>query len=308
MSVVIVMLWTRFFESFIVDPSDSDRSSHSFSLRKERELAALADERGRQESELRQRHMRRRTASPSDDLVMDNNTDMMQRCNGHLKDDPNLSSHKGNATNDGRNGGDYGGVYSSSGHGAQGSREMLEAAARASLRTKFDHVGIDPHLSPDRDVRSIAENRGMTNSPPPPSLVLSAAPSNISLQSHGGVSGFVRQHATDQNGDHHSIARVSSPILFPPSNEASIHSAANLQPGGNMHMLQLHHAVALAGVSLGRGPPSSLELVALEDGGGVTSRQHGGNGEGADLDVSAAIRESVVMFPFHYHVGSFSNS
>lgn len=252
-------------------------------------MAALADERGRQESELRQRRMRRRPVSPSDDAAFDNNTDMMQRSNGHLKDDPNASKFKGSASNDGKSGGDDGDAFSSSARAAHGSREMLEAAARASLRTKFDHVGIDPHSSPDRDVRSIAENRGMTNSPPPPSLALSAAPSNISLQSHGGVSGFVRQHVSDQSGDHHSLPRVPSPILFPPSNEATMHSATSLQPGTNMHMLQLHHAVALAGVSLGRVPRSSLELMGMEDGAGVTSRQHGGSADGADLDVSVQI-------------------
>jgi hypothetical protein len=252
-------------------------------------MAALADERGRQESELRQRRMKRRAVSPSDDPALDN-TDTMQRNNGPLTDDPNASKTKGGDSTEGKNIGDDGDVFSSSSHGAQGSREMLEAAARASLRTKFDHVGIDPHSSPDRDVRSIAENRGMTNSPPPPSLVLSAAPSNISLQSLGGVSGFVRQHVSDQNSDHHSLARVPSPILFPPSTEATIHSATNLQPGANMHMLQLHHAVALAGVSLGRGPPSSLELMAMEDGGGVANRQHGGAADGADLDVSVETR------------------
>ena len=87
------------------------------------------------------------------------------------------------------------------GNDAESSREMLEAAAR-SLRTKFDHVGIDPHSSAvaNRDVRSIAENRGMTNSPPPPSLAMSAAAaSNIPLPGHTTVGSFVRQHLPEQN-------------------------------------------------------------------------------------------------------------
>ena len=164
------------------------------------------------------------------------------------------------------------------------SRELLEAAARASLRTKFDHVGIDPH-SPDRDVRSIVESRGMTNSPPPPSLVLSAAPSNVSLPNHGGVAGFVRQHVSGPTTDHHSLSRIRSPALFPPTDDAAIRASTNLQSATNMQMLQLHHAVALAG-ALGRGPPPSLELMGMDYEASMSVRPHGGAMEGGDLDVS----------------------
>jgi hypothetical protein len=158
--------------------------------------------------------------------------------------------------------------------GDASSREMLEAAARASLRTKFDHVGIDPHSSPDRDVRSISENRGMTNSPPPPSLAMSA------VQGHAGIAGFVRQHLPEQNTDHHGIARAPSPILFSPGNESSMHAATS------MHMLQLHHAVALAG--LGRGASSPLDLMTIDAGSGAAVRSQGnltGGPESADLEV-----------------------
>lgn len=204
---------------------------------------------------------------------------------------------KAASASDAKNNGDDGYLFACSDHlhGTSGdsasSRELLEAAARASLRTKFDHVGIDPHSSPDRDVRSMTESRGMTNSPPPPSLVLSAAPTNITctLQGHGGVSSFVRQHVSDPGSDHHSIARVPSPILFPPSNDSTMHGSTSLQPTAGMHMLQLHHAVALAGVSLGRSPPSSLELMPIEDGSGVAGRQHGGSTEGADLEVNFTV-------------------
>ena len=135
------------------------------------------------------------------------------------------------------------------------SREMSEAAARASLRTKFDHVGIDPHAS--ADVRSITENRGMTNSPPPPSLAMAAAASNIALPGHAGVAGFVRQHLPEQNSDHPPIARVPSPILFSPGNDSP------------MHMLQLHHAAALAAVPMGSAAPSPLDLVTIDSGTGA---------------------------------------
>jgi hypothetical protein len=157
------------------------------------------------------------------------------------------------------------------------TQEMLEAAARASLRAKFDHVGIDPHSSPDRDVRSIAENRGMTNSPPPPSLAMSAAPQNLALpHGHAGVGGFVRHHLAEQHADHHAdhhaVARVHSPILFSAGNESPTHATSNI------HLLQLHQAVALAGVSLGHVNSSPLDLMNLA-----------GTRESADLEVSCCI-------------------
>lgn len=257
---------------------------------KEREMAALADERGRQESELRQRRLRRRAVSPFDDASMENNTDTSTRHNGQqVKDElspkaSHIASEGKKEEDDRHNMGVSSPNKEALVNGSQSSREMLEAAARASLRTKFDHVGIDPHSSPDRDVRSIAENRGMTNSPPPPSLSMSAA-----LPGHGGVAGFVRQHLPDQNTEHHSIPRVPSPIVFSPSNEAQIHSSASIHSATNMHMLQLHHAVALAGVSLGRGAPTPLDLMTIDAGGGMTVRPHGSlaaTSEGADLEVS----------------------
>jgi hypothetical protein len=131
-------------------------------------------------------------------------------------------------------------------------------------------------------LRSIAENRGMTNSPPPPSLAMSAAPSNIALQGHSGVSGFVRHHLPDQNSEHHSIACVPSPILFPPGGDPTIH------PSTNIHMLQLHHAVTLAG-ALGRPTSSPLDLMTIDAGSNAVGRAHnnlGGGSEGGDLEVS----------------------
>jgi hypothetical protein len=160
---------------------------------------------------------------------------------------------------------------------------MLEAAARASLRAKFDHVGIDPHSANERDVRAIAENRGMTQSPPPPSLAMSAAPSNMALSGHAGVAGFGRQHHSELNGDHHSVGRVPSPILFSHGSDASHSPTAS-----NMHMLQLHHAVALAGVSLNRANTSPLDLMTIDAGNvpHMRGQQNPATGlaENADID------------------------
>lgn len=189
------------------------------------------------------------------------------------------------------------------------SREMLEAAAR-SLRTKFDHVGIDPHSSAvaNRDVRSIAENRGMTNSPPPPSLAMAAAAaSNIALPGHAGVGGFVRQHLPEQNSDHPSIARVPSPILFSPGSDSN--SMAPIHAPPNMHMLHMHHTAALAGVSMGSTP---FDVVTIEAGAGATSAQNQpnlpGTTEGADLEVCdflvsfiVAIKQCPENFIFYFH-------
>lgn len=225
--------------------------------REEQEMAALANEKGRQESELRQRRLRRRMSSPSDDVTGDtSNSDGGARPawgygKDEMKDQKKSPREKPNDGQDHRSPRQR----SKNDHGSsdEASKEILDAA-KASLRSKFDHVGIDPH-SPDRDVRAIAESRSMTNSPPPPSLAMSAAPSNIALQGHSGVSGFVRQHLPEQTGDHQHLARVPSPILFSSGDGSGMHATTN------MHMLQLHHAVALAGVQLGRS--TSLDLMGI---------------------------------------------
>lgn len=181
-----------------------------------------------------------------------------------------------------------------SGHGSPGkmsdgdgsessSREMLEAAAR-SLRTKFDHVGIDPHSSAaaNRDVRSIAENRGMTNSPPPPSLAMSAAAaSSMALPGHTGVGSFGRQHLPEQSADHALIARVPSPIMFSQASESS--SIGPLHAPPNMQLLHMHHP---HGVSMSSTP---FDVVTIEAGGGRALHPNAtslaGTNEGADLEV-----------------------
>eukprot|EP00980_Cylindrotheca_fusiformis_P020720 scaffold7738_cov133-Cylindrotheca_fusiformis.AAC.29 len=243
----------------------------------EQEMAALAEEKGRQDLEMRHRRGRRRASSAEgdDSMVVDagnewgtkppvlpngKDDDQNRKDGEQKKEDGYVNNPQRTSPKVGGNGGS-----------GESSRELLEATARASLRSKFDHVGIDPHSSQDRDIRGITEDRGMTNSPPPPNLAMSAAPSNIAMQNHSGVAGFARHHLADQNGDHR-LAHVPSPIVFSPGNDSQMNSTTN------MHMLQLHHAVALAGVSLGRGGSSHLDLMAIDGGSG---RSHN-NLENAD--------------------------
>ena len=103
-------------------------------------MAALANEKGRQESELRQRRLRRRTSSPSDDVAMDSNNDGGNRSSGQATNDEGVDldrKKKGSPQRktDGHDG--HGEATSSksasSGSSEASSREMLEAAARASL-------------------------------------------------------------------------------------------------------------------------------------------------------------------------------
>jgi hypothetical protein len=213
-------------------------------------MAALADERARQEKEMKERRLKRRASSPMDESNNDGAAESRM-----VGTEDEVAERRRQLSPDKR-GKEYGPNGSPNGkaEGDGSTREKLEAAARASLRTKFDHVGIDPHSSPDRDVRSIAESRGMTSSPPPPM----ASTSSIPLPGHG-VSGFVRQH--DQNPDNPSIARVPSPIMF--SQTGGDPDMHNHSSSPNMHMLQLHHAAALAGVGNSR-PPTHLDL-ALHD-------------------------------------------
>jgi hypothetical protein len=233
----------------------------------------LEDEKERQETEVRQRRLRRRQSSPTDELLGEGGPDSVSRNQGGSASNDAGNTRKSSSPDqkgDPFDRGNQGSPSKSRGNGGvsdSSAQEMLEAAARASLRTKFDHVGIDPH-SPgshgDRDVRHIADSRGMTNSPPPPSL---ATAPNMALSGHGGVSGFGRQHSDHPtHSDHSQLARVPSPILFPPGSESALHATSN------MHMLQLHHAAALAGVSLGHSASSPLDLGSL-------------GGAGEDLEV-----------------------
>jgi hypothetical protein len=211
----------------------------------ERELAALADFQGRQEMMMRQKRLRRKTSSPTDDLFThekaravaesgDNTAMAMDSGTGASRSPCKTSPERGTSPSH---------KCGNDSHSDEVSLEQLEAA-RASLRTKFDHVGIDPHhLSPERDVRAIVEDRRMTNSPPPPSLSMSPGASNIGLPGHSGVTGF---------------HRGTSPVLFSSGSDPSHLTAAS-----NMHMLQLHHAASMAGSSMNRG---NLDLSTIYTG------------------------------------------
>ena len=255
--------------------------------REERELAALADETGRQEFKLRQRRLATTNRkAPIDEFVADDHhvepfsssRNSSDQLSSSLREESSASAmhntpyeaksgsspERAKSENEliARNNHDAISSTQKSCVAATSdsstSREMLEALAHASLRTTFDNVGIDSQHNPlntknERDLHAIVENRAMTNSPPLlPGLNMTSA-ANIALPIHGGVAGYVRHHLSEQqqqeqNSDHHSVARAGSPILFPPGgNEPHLETTAT-----NMHMLQLHHAVALAGASLNR--------------------------------------------------------
>lgn len=260
--------------------------------REKRELAALAEEKGRQEVKLRQRRIDN-NKSPFDEFVADDtiepfSTSRSSSNNEHMPDESGTQNRSSKARPGSlavrseketmtRNN-----IHST-------SREILDALARASLRTRFDHVGTDsqhnnvPNTANERDVHAIAENRRMTNSPPLPGLNIArgvASGPNISLaSSHGDVNGYVRQHLSEQqqNDDHDLVARVTSPILFSPGNESNLETTAT-----SMNMLQFHHAVALAGVSLNRpNHPSPLDNLMTIDASTISQMRSHANTTGA---------------------------
>jgi hypothetical protein len=223
----------------------SSGGSSSQNRTEEREIAALADEKGKQEFMLRRRQFWRKTSSPTADMFAEEGNAIATT--GYQKDADNATEFTEDSARNESHGESAGHGGSSTtdvaGNTYNSSRELLEAAARSSLRTKFDHVGIDPHhSSPESDFRAILDDRRMTNSPPPPSLSGSAALPIIGLPSHTGVGGF---------------HRGSSPTLFSGSEPSHLTAASNL------HILQLHHAVSLAGASLHRG---NMDLPTIDTG------------------------------------------
>jgi PPP4R2 len=182
------------------------------SLREDQELAALAEEKRRIQLELRRRRLRHNSVnsaldepsiSSSSGAHQSGGETMDARATGHSGSDPESPGEDGYAS---------GGSY---------SPELMEAAARASLRSKFDHVGIEP-----------GSNRGdsRSGSPPPPALSISAsATPGYVLPSHGGYSPPGK-------------ARTQSPILFN-TGEGGVHSPplGSTHPSpANVHLLQLH--------------------------------------------------------------------
>ena len=237
----------------------------SQSRREEQELAALADERVRIQSEFRQ--LRRRRSSLASDSGIDEN--ILAPKDKGMSPTTEASISKENSmgldsmTNRKKEDGFHQNGHSSDlAKGASLSsaeaerREQLEAAARASLRSKFDHVGIDPHhqnhsLAVNPNTKAIADSRSLTNSPPPPNL---AAVPNLS----GGL--LRSPHATPPGEHPSSPVRSLSPILFNDISSPTTPPQALPNPSAaNMHILQMHHAAAVAGVS-------PFELMALGTG------------------------------------------
>lgn len=138
------------------------------------EMEALADEKSRLYLQLRLRQLRRRASSAvADELAT---TGLSEEQNGSnqnavLRQTLVDAQHEHRPLDAGSNegylhrGNGRGVEEESDSSAVEESRQLLEAAARASLRSKFDHVGIDPHhhgggAVNNRDVRSIAEQRG----------------------------------------------------------------------------------------------------------------------------------------------------
>jgi len=226
----------------------------SQSRREEQELAALADERDRIQSEFRQLR-RRRSSLASDTGVMidqsmgtgDGSQAFRQMHTAAKEDAAKIHEKMEGASIGNESNSEVAGV---AGNPLDTQRQELEAAARASLRNKFDHVGIDPHhhhhgAVATANMKAINESRSMTKSPPPPSLT--SAP-NLS----GGV--LRSPHAT--HGEHPtSPVRTPSPVLFAEAAAATTSPKSPSQApqpplaNPNVHLLQMHHAAAVAGVS-----------------------------------------------------------
>eukprot|EP00533_Pseudo-nitzschia_delicatissima_P003302 CAMPEP_0116086740 /NCGR_PEP_ID=MMETSP0327-20121206/5010_1 /TAXON_ID=44447 /ORGANISM="Pseudo-nitzschia delicatissima, Strain B596" /LENGTH=867 /DNA_ID=CAMNT_0003577799 /DNA_START=166 /DNA_END=2769 /DNA_ORIENTATION=+ len=230
--------------------------------REERELAALADEKGRQEIKLRQRRI---AAFVTDDHLEPfatsrggSNNEITPDDSGTLnKPSAGRSEKEAMATNNAQS--------------SSTPREILEALTRAHLRTRFDHVGTDAQQNAQNaDVRNHAENRRMTNSPPLPGLNMTsevASGANISVAGHGDTNGYVRHHLSEQQQqqqqqDHGMVAQVTSPLLFSSGSESNLQEAT----ATNINILQYHHAVALAGANLNRSNnPTSLDNLMTID-------------------------------------------
>jgi hypothetical protein len=221
----------------------------SQNLKEETELAALSDEKSRLRSEFRvsQRRQRRKSVSPvSDDGGSEAASGNAQHTSSDTKRALSNEMHSDNvADEDDETEQRQGDSFIDS----EASQEMLEAAARASLRSKFDHVGIDA-AAINREARSIADKRSMTNSPPPPSMGLSPNPGIVLPIVHGGM---LRQHGhaalspTSPDKDH-LVVRAPSPIHLSlgPSGSPPMTSI----PGshGSMPLLQMQHSAALSGL------------------------------------------------------------
>lgn len=262
------------------------------------ELAVTSDKKGgRQDLELRNKRLRRRMSSSSDDESAQRKSS--SPTGKSLEEVPSRKSPgpedlKGESDEAYKSRHDQQATQSSGSE--EISKEVLEAAARAQLRSKFDHVGIDPHSSSavDRSVPGIP-NRGMTSSPPPPGLASAAA-----LSPHGGYTRHVGEHspgASDSSADgvpHPSTVQQNPMPFFATANEkATPIQAMHVNQG--LQMLQMHHAEALSGSHSNNAP---LDLVVDPNEGGTSPGRRVAEAPSAalssanvaHLDVSANVR------------------
>lgn len=147
----------------------------------------------------------------------------------------------------------------------------LEEAARASLRAKFDHAGIDPH-SPT------AADRKNAGSPPPPGLALGSPA--MALSPHALARHLVGEHSppSPRDGTSHPLAFFSAAI----ENGTPIQA---LHANHSIHLLQMHHAAALAGVPITNPPLELLINAAAARGTQATGAPACCESDGADLEV-----------------------
>jgi PPP4R2 len=197
--------------------------------RAETESTAVLDEKTRLRSEFRQTH--RRTRRKTDSALLADKAEIRKGLGKEGKGinetlPPESSNDKANndelryrPDEDDESQEDRSGSIAES-----AAREALEAAARATLRTKFDHVGIDPHstaaLANSRDVLALIESRRLTNSPPPPAL--------SGLRPHGHRS--PPSPSSPEVLRRMSSPRVQSPVLFNSFGERSSSSPPPLAP------------------------------------------------------------------------------
>jgi hypothetical protein len=215
-------------------------------------MAALVDERSRQESELRPRRIRRRPISPSDSIAPDTEGNLRSTILSSRDDIIAIKSTSAFPAKSHQ--GTVDGHFLRRATVDSESQKMQESVARASMLSKFDHVGIEPHSSVDRDARAMAIHRGMTNSPPPPSLTLPGG-----LPSHP-VSGFVRHHVQEKSDNHFLVVSSPSPHLLASSEVTGTHSAAYLQSSRTVPLLPIHPAVALSSAFLGQRIAAPLDV------------------------------------------------
>lgn len=257
-----------------------------------------SDKKGRQDLEVRNKRLRRRMSSSSDASDDEGAHKSLAR-NEKLAAESSSSKSPEDVKGESERHKLIKGVQAKPSNGSEmSSKEILEAAARAQLRSKFDHVGIDPHSSSavDRSVPGIP-NRGMTSSPPPPGLAMASA---AALSPHGAVSGFARHVGDHSSGSgdasgadsvpHPSTVQQNPTPFFSAANETATHVPA-VHANQSIHMLQMHHEAAFSGdhsAAAENNPP--LELVVGPDAGATSAgAQAGGSSADADLDVSVCI-------------------